>query len=196
MLIISQLVPKGEPELFINGQHNRLLDFLFYYITETGTGYFYALITAIFLFYKYSIAFTLIIQGLIATIITNVLKHLVFTNSPRPPAFFTDHTSLHFIDGSPIFYTNSFPSGHSITIVLLCASLSYFLPKKYSFILCAWALLVLISRMYLLRHFMIDVSIGGIIGFVISMATTNYLYQFFRKKWGEQSLRNSFIVNR
>ncbi len=184
----SYYIEKGEPELWLNGKYNQFLDYFFYFITEIGTGYFFALIAVTFLFYRFSIAFTLGIQGILATLITNILKHLIFTESPRPPSFFTDHSALHFFPGSPLFYNNSFPSGHSITILVLCTTLTFFLPSRYSLLMLLLATLVLISRMYLLRHFIVDVSVGGFIGLTISVISTSFLFQFFDKKFGTKTL--------
>jgi membrane-associated phospholipid phosphatase len=186
--VASFFFHKGEPELWLNGLHNQFLDHFFYYITELGTGYFFALTAIVFLFYRYSIALILGVQGLIATLITNVLKHYVFTDAPRPPAYFSDHSILHFIPGSPVFYSNSFPSGHSITVFVLCTTLAFVLPRKYSLPLLLLAVLVLVSRMYLLRHFLIDVSVGGLIGLCISAFTVSWLWSIFDKKFETKSL--------
>lgn len=188
--LMALALPKGQPELWLNGHYHRVLDYFFYYLTETGTGYFFAIISALFLFRRFSLALTLGIQGLLATLTSNVLKHVVFTESPRPPAFFTDHSLLHILEDYPLFYANSFPSGHSMTIALLCTTLSTFLPKKYAPALLIWTLLVLASRMYLLRHFMLDVCVGGFIGWGISLLTTTLLLRYFDSLLGEASLIN------
>lgn len=188
-LAVALLFPKGNPELYINSLHHSFFDFFFYYITETGTGYFFAIIAVLLLFYRYSVALTLGAQGILATFISNLLKRVVFTESPRPPAFFSDHSGLHFIEGSPVFYSNSFPSGHSITIFVLCTTLVFFLPRKYAILIWLWAVMVLLSRVYLLRHFFLDVSVGGLIGFIISISTTGFLYNYLDKKLGTSALR-------
>ncbi len=187
-LVVANIFPKGSPELWLNQHYHIFLDYLFYIVTEAGTGYFYTLVAVAFLFYRYSIALTLGVQGLMAALVTNVLKHWVFTNSPRPPAYFADHNMLHFIAGSPIFYNCSFPSGHSLTIFVLCTTLSILFHNKFSWYLLPLALLVLVSRMYLLRHFLIDVSVGGLIGLSISVGTTIWLFNYFQRRFGSSSL--------
>lgn len=61
--------------------------------------------------------------------------------------------------------------------------------RKFSAWLLCWALLVLLSRVYLLRHFILDVSVGGIIGLTISTLTTTLFYSYFTTKFGTSSLR-------
>ena len=67
--------------------------------------------------------------------------------------------------------TTSFPSGHTMSAFALYAFLAFCLPKKkwLAALLFLIALLVGISRIYLVQHFLQDVYLGAILGVLIGM---------------------------
>jgi membrane-associated phospholipid phosphatase len=173
---------KGEPEFFINRHSNIFLDWFFYLITEGGTGWFFTLVAVALLFVKYADGLFLGMQGILVAICSNVCKHVIFTNESRPPAFFDKSVPLHFISWSEKFYTGSFPSGHTMTAFCMFCTLSFFVrDKKWGVLFCGLAVLIAFSRLYLLRHFLFDVSVAGIIGLAISFITLIYVYPMFER---------------
>jgi membrane-associated phospholipid phosphatase len=86
---------------------------------------------------------------------------------------------------------NSFPSGHALSafalfFCLLFVSRSHFL-KILFFIL---ALLAAYSRVYLSQHWLIDIYVGSIIGFLFSLLFYSVFYH--TNKW--QSLNTTLPI--
>jgi membrane-associated phospholipid phosphatase len=121
-----------------------------------------------------------------------VLKLQIFANQVRPSVYFEGKQHLDFVQGVEILRYNSFPSGHTAAAFAFCFMLSLlFENKKWSVLLFLTALLVGISRMYLLEHFFRDVFFGSIVG--MSVTTLFYLTfvrsDFYQNiKWKDKAL--------
>lgn len=156
--------------VLINGMHNNPLDYLFKYITNLGDGIILIPI-ALFMLFKgiyYSLSFILaaILQGAILII----CKKVLFTASARPIQYL-EHETIHFVPGVVVHHWNTFPSGHTTTAFGMCILLALALNNIFiSRFLLLVAVLVGVSRIYLLQHFALDVAIGGLIGIGTSLA--------------------------
>src|SRR5689334_10526237 len=98
--------PKGEPELWINRHAHLYSDKFFLYATEAGHGLFFAAVVIVLTFVRISYAAVVAFSGLMCSIISGTLKHIVYADSPRPPKFF-EGLQLHHVEGSQILYANS-----------------------------------------------------------------------------------------
>lgn len=93
----------------------------------------------------------------------------------RPVAFFEklgNLDSINLIDGVyNIAGQTSFPSGHTMSGFALFGILALLLPKKNStgFICFVIALLIGISRVYLVQHFLKDIYLGALMGSLIAL---------------------------
>ena len=166
---------KGNFELIVNGINNDYFDEFFYYITYLGDGWASVIIILLLLFFRLYNGLLALISFLMSTIIVQGIKRLIFPDLPRPIKFFDHKVQLHLIDGLQIHETHSFPSGHSSgafsVFIILCLMAR---EKLWSLLFFNLALMVTISRIYLMQHFFIDTFIGAIIGALMAIFTFYY----------------------
>lgn len=103
-------------------------------------------------------------------------------NFPRPLIYFDRGQITPIPDFTPLYY-HSMPSGHTFT-AFFCMSflILYFnLSKSWQVLLFTLAILVGISRMYLMCHFKEDVYIGSILGIIAGILAV-FIYEKGLKK--------------
>ncbi len=163
--LIVSFTDKGSIVLFINKYSTPALDSFFLFVTNIGLGNFVAIAGILFLLYRIRWGLFVLVNLLWVGIFTNLFKRIIFQGIPRPFHHFLYDDFPRFIHDAPLIYYNSFPSGHTMTIFGFCAVLAYlFQNKLLSLFLFLLALLVGISRIYLLQHFFMDVYAGAIFG--------------------------------
>jgi membrane-associated phospholipid phosphatase len=112
----------------------------------------------------------------------------------RPRPFMVDDSIINLRPETSGGY--SMPSGHTQSASTVFFGLYQFLKKRYLMIIAIIiTILVAISRMYIGVHYLTDVLVGGILGFLI----TYYMYRWISKKSDLKTLYNvilaiSFIV--
>jgi membrane-associated phospholipid phosphatase len=169
------LVPKGEEVLWLNHNTNESLSLFFRQITHFGEWFFIAAI-ALYLLVKNRTNFRFFAIGFFTQLILSQTLKKIF-NMPRPLSFFNEN-QLQLIEHTPKLYHHSFPSGHTTTafFVAFWLILFYRTSKTISSILIILAILVGISRIYLLAHFKEDVLFGSFLG-VLSALLPIYLLE-------------------
>lgn len=178
-IVVVSVNDKGHVLLWLNDRHNPFGDHFFKYVTHFGDGLVYALVALTFLIYRYFNLIMLAIIGLVQTVIVQIGKRLIF-DTPRPRKFFTDSADIfNFVDGVHVHSSHSFPSGHTATAfavatLLICLTRNRLLQVLYMLL----AILVGISRIYILQHFMIDTIAGSLIG----MASGLIVWWYFVEK--------------
>ena len=106
--------PKGEAHLILNQCYSsEYCDYFFSFATYFGDGFVVLLIIAIFLFIRYRFALLLAASNLVAAIITQTLKHTLFSDYVRPKKYFEGAAELKLIPWIENYSYNTFPSGHS-----------------------------------------------------------------------------------
>lgn len=114
------------------------------------------------------VGFCILLSLILSTFMTNVLlKPLV--SRPRPYIFYENNAQfmkLFMNIGSMKEKGFSFPSGHTTATFSYCTAMFLMLGKKYriSWILPFIAVLVMVSRVYLMVHFASDVIAGMMTG--------------------------------
>lgn len=101
---------------------------------------------------------------------------------PRPLSYFKQGEITPIPDFTPL-YAHSMPSGHTFT-TFFCMTfvLFYFdLNRKWQLVLFMLAILVGISRIYLMCHFKEDVFIGSILGIIAGILAV-FIYEKGVKK--------------
>jgi membrane-associated phospholipid phosphatase len=77
---------------------------------------------------------------------------------------------LHIVDMSELYIHNSFPSGHSTQAFAIFICLSLFVRNHLNKLLfLGIAILVAFSRVYLSQHWLVDITVGSIIGSLTAM---------------------------
>ena len=167
---ILVLTQKGDFLIWLNSHHNKAMDFFFKYWTHLGDGLVFAFFAIIFLLTSYYRTIVLIVAVIGQTIVIQGLKRFVFGDVVRPKLYFDNFESFYQVPGVEIHSSNSFPSGHTATAFTVAVMLSLMIGKRsITGLLMIMAILVGISRVYILQHFFIDIYFGSIIGFLIGL---------------------------
>ena len=164
---------KADAIFFFSEYRTPLLNEAFIFITLLGEApiYLFLGIAALIVRLRYSLLVTL--TGLTVLGVSKLLK--MFFAIDRPITFFEQQNlvgKVILIEGIDLHSgATSFPSGHTMSAFALFTLLIFLLPSKklYVVLLFSLALLVGISRIYLVLHFWSDVYAGGIIGAVLAM---------------------------
>jgi undecaprenyl-diphosphatase len=116
---------------------------------------------------------------LVGTLVTNLIMKPLFAR-PRPYVYYADNPlfmSWYEFAGAHIESDKSFPSGHTTAAFEIGVALFLVLNKKYSWIFPVCSVLVGLSRIYLMVHYVTDVlggvlvgTFAGIMGYVIMNA--------------------------
>ena len=189
-------LPKSELHLIMNAYHTPSEDTFFKYYSTMAEWPLYVLALLPVFWKQIQMTVLFILSELTSGALLQILKHLF--SFERPISFFEhhDHMLLPLVQGVDMHHSNSFPSGHASTffVFFTCCALilAYHYQKNSSgltlrkrYMVVLWMLVLFTmaalgaySRVYLSQHFLSDVCVGSIIGFV-----TPCLYFFFARKW-------------
>ena len=164
--VLMVLTNHGDFVLWVNDNHTAVADFFFKHWTNLGDGVLLAVMALYFLFtHLYKFYYTLIAIAF-QTIFVHIFKQWLFAGEPRPKTFFADRIDeLNFVEGVNVRGFDSFPSGHTATGFLLAFVLISFGRNKYmNAVFFVAAILVGISRVYILQHFLRDIYVGSVFG--------------------------------
>lgn len=159
-------IRKGEDVIWLNQFHQPFADFFFQYITHLGDGLFCIFLSIIFLVgRKYKNALLIFLSFALSGLLSQFLKKIIFPDMLRPIAYLGSQTPLKLVEGVEVYTNNSFPSGHTATAFATFLMLTLIFRRSYlSLIFFLLALLVGISRVYLVQHFFMDTYAGAWIG--------------------------------
>ena len=191
----------GDLLLFINKQRTPGRDRFFIFWTRMGEIPAYLIIIALYLTIRYRTALFTVAVGAAAGIISGVLK-AIFQHA-RPLRWFYDNAielwgTLALFD--PSDYSNSwayssFPSGHAMSAFALYSFIA-FNAGRWKPVIGLTCIIIAasigFSRMYLLMHFMKDISVGGFLGVGIGIAA---FYLQFRIYPGNKNMDRG-LMNR
>ncbi|MCW3070918.1 MAG: phosphoesterase PA-phosphatase related protein [Bacteroidetes bacterium] len=187
VLIIANT--KAETHLEFNRFHNHFFDVFFQYLTYFGDGYIATLTVVVLLTVKFRYALITGLASIVSALITQILKHTIFSDVLRPAKFFEGLHDLYLVPNVENNLYNSFPSGHSTCAFALYFSIALIVENKAAKFFCIlFALSIGYSRIYLSQHFFEDVYAGSLIGVV----TTMIVYLLLRNSkapWMGRSLR-------
>lgn len=180
-IFILLQIEKGDVIFYFADRRTPFWDTFFAVATRIGEVIGYLLFIIIFLFirFRYSIliASTAVSALIVSTILKNIFRH------PRPKPYF----GKLGIDISDIAVANhalmnsqvsSFPSGHTISAFAFFTVLALLTKSNSLKIVCLiLAVLVGISRIYLVHHFLEDVLVGSFVGISIG-----FILHYFNSK--------------
>jgi membrane-associated phospholipid phosphatase len=172
---------------------NQWVDLFFKYITHLGDGAFAFLVAIIFLFFNVRKSIYILLSYVGAAFVSSILKHLIYPDITRPHFAFQYFVQedLNVVDGVDLIAFHSFPSGHALSAFALFFCL-LFVTKSHFFKIVFFVLAILASysRVYLSQHWLIDIYVGSIIGFMFSLLF--YVVFYYTNKW--QNLNTTLQV--
>jgi membrane-associated phospholipid phosphatase len=191
ILLMMYAYPKPELHMLLNSYHTSILDMFFKYYSVMAEWPLYLLALLPLFWKRPKLTLFFAMCELTGGAILQILKHIISTD--RPVSVFENyhHLVLPLVQGVDMHYSNSFPSGHASTFFIFCTCCAIVLAFHHSRedkprntrtqILFNMSLLLLLilaamgaySRVYLSQHFLLDVFVGSIIGFI-----TPYLMLF------------------
>jgi len=151
---------------------NSFLNYFFYYITYLGDGTIAAFILLLILIYNIRAGLYATASFLTATLFSITLKHQFYDDVNRPSFVFKyfDGRQLKFVDGVELYIHNSFPSGHATQAFSILMCLVFTAKSQvYKFLFFGLAFLTALSRVYLSQHWLVDITVGSIIGMLFSL---------------------------
>lgn len=157
----------------VNDHRSPGADLFFRWFTKVGEGYGYLVVFLILLVYKRRAAWGVPLLGIAVSLVAWVGK--ILFHHPRPYLYFEQQgllAQLELIPGVKVHKgLTSFPSGHTMAAFALFTFLALCFPRKpWLSITCfCIALLVGVSRMYLVQHFFEDVYLGALLGLGLGM---------------------------
>lgn len=161
---------QGTEILFFNRHHNPQRDFVFVFITRLAEWQFLTFIGIVLLVIRFKYFFVYLINIALVSIVIGFLKINIFPDRIRPSLFFNGQYKLHFAEGIPVLTVYSFPSGHTAAAFAVFFLLAIYVKRTWiSIVFFCMAVLVGISRIYLMEHFWIDVYFGSLIGMLITL---------------------------
>ncbi len=183
---------KGDEILYFSSLHNSFFNQFFRWTSFIAEAPAFVLVFLLVLFSGYGHGLLLLLNLSVNALAVQFLKLAVFPNQVRPVVFFQGKSPLDFVPGVEIFHQHSFPSGHTTIAFALFFMLSLFTKnKKWSIVFFLSALLIGISRVYLLEHFFRDVYAGSLLGmtittvFWLTFAQSNF---YKNLKWKDKAL--------
>jgi len=169
-------IPKGHEVLYINNHQTTVYTQFFKIASFLGEGITIALLTLYLIVKNRDMVKYWALAFFVQLGLTQGLKNLL--NAPRPLSYFPKGTLIP-IENVPELLHKSMPSGHTASAFLMTTFIIIFLIKETKqtvFLLTISAIMVGVSRIYLLAHFKEDVLVGSIIG-VLSTEISFYYYK-------------------
>lgn len=176
--------PKLELHLLLNSYHTKLQDIFFTYYSMLAEGPIYVLGLLPILWKHIKLTLFFALSELSGGAVLQLLKALF--DMPRPASAFENCPDmvLPVVEGVNMHHSNSFPSGHASTFFVFCTCCAIYLAyHRYNnarlvnrkalllsdlspLLLLSLAALGAYSRVYLSQHFLSDVCVGSLIGFI------------------------------
>jgi membrane-associated phospholipid phosphatase len=191
-VVLLSLFPKGHWIIWFSENRTPFWDTFFKYGTKLGEEWTIIGGVLILLFVRYRAAISLTLLSL-AVLLTSGLTKKLF-HHPRPLRVFRDEgiaDMLTFVEGVHVNSgPTSFPSGHTMAGFALFTFLALNSGHKnltgiFFFVL---AMIVGISRIYLVQHFLEDVYIGSFMGVTLALLFYYLQGKLGKKAWLDKKL--------
>lgn len=172
---------KGMEVSYVTQHYSKILHSFFAYVTQVAElpGIIIFILLVVLKDRKQLLHYTII--ALLTALTITIFKHLIFSSSDRPRAWALQQHIVLPADASNLLHF-SFPSGHTaFAFCLMYCLMILYNEKKWTFFFLSIGILVGLSRIYLLAHFVIDTGIGALIGLSMGMIG-NRLYNRYLSK--------------
>ncbi|MEM9918239.1 MAG: phosphatase PAP2 family protein [Bacteroidota bacterium] len=167
------LIETGDLLIWFSEHRTYFWNQFFAIVTQLGEEPVYLILTIAALFYRFRFAIIIPLTGFIVMAVAYLLKYL-FAH-PRPSVYFYSEIvdgHISVVDGVQLLTGySSFPSGHTMSAFTLYTLLALIVSKKHftGILLFTTALLIGLSRVYLVQHFLKDIYLGAIVGIFLGI---------------------------
>lgn len=192
-LILLFSFSKADLHILLNRLNTPFFDEFFKYATFLGDGLMIAILFVLLLSYRYRFAFAFLIGALLTSGVVQLFKKVLLENMFRPSKYFElfETFQLHLVDGVKLHSLQSFPSGHTATAFNIFFFLALISKNNGIKILCAvLAAIVAYSRVYISQHFLVDITVGSVIGIILT-----FIFFYWSTHWEKAWLNKSIISN-
>lgn len=171
--VLLEATPQGEDILFFSERRSAFGDWFFRWGTRLGEGPAFIAAALVFLWFRKRASLFIGLLGFTVTLVSYGTKF--FFAHDRPYAYFykLGQTGLlNPVEGIQMHSgATSFPSGHTMAAFALYSFLAFAIPRKgaWQILFFLSALIVGVSRIYLVQHFLKDVYAGAVIGVMLGM---------------------------
>lgn len=179
-LVLMLFLERGEAVIWLNEHYQPWANHLFYYGTHLGNGILLAVVAIGLLLYRYWLGLTAGIAFITQGILVQTLKRVVFDNWQRPVGVLANPEQVVVPGWLDAHIHFTFPSGHSASAFCLFTILALQV-KGRPFLQIGCLLMAVIaglSRIYLLKHFLGDVVVGGVLGTLIGVLVYAWLVYY------------------
>lgn len=170
--LAAYLIPYGREILLLNNLREEPFNSFFRFVTLLGEFYPFVIFGVIAAFWRFRYAVLIALAGLITLPTVYVLKEQI--GADRPITWFKNRGTRESVVTVPEEFLNtgqtSFPSGHTTAAFSLYSVLSLILVEKYrrwSLLFALAAILVGVSRVFLVQHFLSDILAGAALGLLV-----------------------------
>ncbi len=188
-----------EPLFFLGRFRTPWLDTFFIEITALGEPLAYVLVFTALIFVRFRYAIMVPVVGLVTLLVSGLLK--TFFSHARPGRVMRDLQLLDqapLVDGvAPHEGWTSFPSGHTFAAFSIFTFFALLSRSSWLNLLAILAaLLVAVSRLYLMHHFLHDVLFGGLLGVLIALFVYFLQDRYLRDRYPalESSLKEKWRI--
>jgi membrane-associated phospholipid phosphatase len=163
---------------FFSHHRSGFLNGFFLFITRLGEEFSYLILALWFLYKNERKTILKVIITAIAVLVISIILKFIFSH-PRPITFLEGQgvmNQMTLVNDYILRGMNSFPSGHTMSAFALYSGLAFHFPKhkNWQIGLLVVAILVGVSRVYLVAHFPEDVLLGSALGVFIALGIEYY----------------------
>lgn len=184
--VLAMLVPYSQEILFFNEMRHEPFNSLFSFFTLCGEIWAFVLTGLAALFWRPRYALMIAILGMLCLPVGYMLKD--FIGVDRPVTYFEKKEALAQVVFVPDTHLNrgqtSFPSGHTMAAFALYSLLTLMAGRQFQrwgVFFAFMAILVGISRIFLVQHFLADVIGGALIGLTLTGLLWQAASRYFPK---------------
>ncbi len=159
---------------------NSIVDTFFKYFTHFGDGVFAIILCVLILLFNIRKGIFVLGTYILSGTTTSILKNYCYdVNRPHFVfGYFLSDTKVNYIEGVDMMGLNSFPSGHATSAFAIFTSLALVSNNKLlKIVFFVFAFLSAFSRTYLSQHWLVDITIGSLIGTLFSLTLYFSFYQ-------------------
>lgn len=171
--VLLFFIEKPDVIFFFSERRTPFFNLFFTYFTKMGEEIMYLVFLISFLFVKVRFAILVPLIGITVSIVSHLTKS--FFAHDRPLMYLENMNlvdQINFVEGVQLLIgKTSFPSGHTMSAFALYGLVAFMFSRKkmWGVVFFVFALLIGLSRNYLVQHFFQDIYLGALIGFGLSI---------------------------